>query len=92
MESQGIPPETSNFYCLPGRAGGTPNGLEADRRGSSWCGAHQLLHQAQPSSHEPGTNPNQISASAILNAVDLRCHAGKLILTNAVGAAHSTAR
>jgi hypothetical protein len=24
MESLGIPPETSNFDCLPGRAGGTP--------------------------------------------------------------------
>jgi hypothetical protein len=24
----GIPPETSNFYCLPGRAGGTPNVLD----------------------------------------------------------------
>jgi hypothetical protein len=24
MDSLGIPPETSNFYCLPGRAGGTP--------------------------------------------------------------------
>jgi hypothetical protein len=24
MESRAIPPETSNFYCLPGRAGGTP--------------------------------------------------------------------
>src|SRR5450631_67534 len=23
----GIPPETSNSYCLPGRAGGTPNVL-----------------------------------------------------------------
>jgi hypothetical protein len=29
MESQGILPETSNFYCLPGRAGGTPNGFGA---------------------------------------------------------------
>jgi hypothetical protein len=27
MESRGIPPEMSNFYCLPGRAGGTPNVL-----------------------------------------------------------------
>jgi hypothetical protein len=25
MDSRGIPPETSNFYCLPGRAGGSPN-------------------------------------------------------------------
>jgi hypothetical protein len=24
MDSRGIPPETSNFYCLPGRAGGFP--------------------------------------------------------------------
>jgi excinuclease ABC subunit C len=24
MESRGLPPETSNFYCLPGRAGGSP--------------------------------------------------------------------
>jgi hypothetical protein len=23
MDSLGTPPETSNFYCLPGRAGGT---------------------------------------------------------------------
>jgi hypothetical protein len=28
MDSRGPPPETSNFYCLPGRAGGTPNVLE----------------------------------------------------------------
>jgi hypothetical protein len=28
MDSLGIPPETSNFYCLPGRAGGTPIVLE----------------------------------------------------------------
>jgi hypothetical protein len=27
MDSQGILPETSNFYCLPGRAGGSPNVL-----------------------------------------------------------------
>jgi hypothetical protein len=33
MESRGIPPEMSNFYCLPGRAGGTPNVLEARHRG-----------------------------------------------------------
>ena len=24
MDSRGTPPEMSNFYCLPGRAGGTP--------------------------------------------------------------------
>ena len=24
MDSPGIPPETSNFYCLPGKAGGFP--------------------------------------------------------------------
>jgi hypothetical protein len=27
LGNPGIPPETSNFYCLPGRAGGTPNVL-----------------------------------------------------------------
>ena len=27
MDSHGILPDTSNFYCLPGRAGGTPNVL-----------------------------------------------------------------
>jgi hypothetical protein len=29
MESLGLPPETSNFDCLPGRAGGTPGVLAA---------------------------------------------------------------
>jgi hypothetical protein len=24
MESQGLPPEMSNFYCLPGRPGDLP--------------------------------------------------------------------
>jgi hypothetical protein len=32
MESRGLPPETSNFYCLPGRAGGTPNVLGYDAK------------------------------------------------------------
>jgi DNA invertase Pin-like site-specific DNA recombinase len=27
MDGRRTPPETSNFYCLPGRAGGTPNVL-----------------------------------------------------------------
>jgi hypothetical protein len=30
MDSRGLPPETSNFYCLPGRAGRTPNVLARD--------------------------------------------------------------
>ena len=30
-KSRGIPPETSNFYCLPGRAGGTPIRLELEK-------------------------------------------------------------
>jgi hypothetical protein len=46
----GIPPETSNFYCLPGRAGGTPNVLDRLRATTSRKGlnltpnipAHQL--------------------------------------------------
>src|SRR6266700_3953277 len=29
MDSQGPPPEMSNFYCLPVRAGGTPIALGA---------------------------------------------------------------
>ena len=29
MDGRRPPPETSNFYCLPGRAGGTPNVLGA---------------------------------------------------------------
>ena len=28
MDGWRPPPETSNFYCLPGRAGGTPMVLE----------------------------------------------------------------
>ena len=28
MDGRRPPPEMSNFYCLPGRAGGTPNVLE----------------------------------------------------------------
>jgi hypothetical protein len=27
MDNRGLPPQTSNFECLPGRAGGTPIGL-----------------------------------------------------------------
>ena len=27
MDNRGLPPQTSNFDCLPGRAGGTPNVL-----------------------------------------------------------------
>jgi hypothetical protein len=27
MGNRGLPPQTSNFYCLPGRAGGTPMGM-----------------------------------------------------------------
>ncbi len=27
MDNRGLPPQTSNFDCLPGRAGGTPIGL-----------------------------------------------------------------
>ncbi len=27
MDNRGLPPETSNFCCLPGRAGGTPGGI-----------------------------------------------------------------
>jgi len=27
MDNRGLPPQTSNFYCLPGRAGGTPMGI-----------------------------------------------------------------
>jgi tetratricopeptide (TPR) repeat protein len=27
MDNRGLPPQTSNFDCLPGRAGGTPRGL-----------------------------------------------------------------
>jgi hypothetical protein len=34
MDSPGPPPETSNFYCLPGRAGGTP-GVLVGRNGSA---------------------------------------------------------
>ena len=30
MDSRGTPPETSNFYCLPGRAGGTPIALDLE--------------------------------------------------------------
>ncbi len=33
MDSREIPPETSNFYCLPGRAGGSPNVLDGVKCG-----------------------------------------------------------
>ena len=29
MDNPGLPPQTSNSYCLPGRAGGTPIGISA---------------------------------------------------------------
>jgi len=29
MDNRGLPPKTSNFYCLPGRAGGTPMGISS---------------------------------------------------------------
>ena len=29
MDNRGLPPQTSNSYCLPGRAGGTPMGISA---------------------------------------------------------------
>jgi hypothetical protein len=32
MDNRGLPPEMSNFYCLPGRAGGTPRVLEVRLR------------------------------------------------------------
>ena len=38
MDSPGIPPETSNFYCLPGKAGGFPLVLRIIRRSSGWFG------------------------------------------------------
>jgi hypothetical protein len=28
MDNRGLPPQTSNFDCLPGRAGGTPMGIK----------------------------------------------------------------
>jgi hypothetical protein len=31
MDSRGLPPEMSNFYCLPGRAGGSPILLEGTK-------------------------------------------------------------
>jgi hypothetical protein len=31
MDNRGLPPKTSNFYCLPGRAGGTPMGISRRR-------------------------------------------------------------
>ena len=36
MDGRRTPPETSNFYCLPGRAGGTPIVLAEPR--SIWGG------------------------------------------------------
>jgi Hint domain len=39
MDSRGLPPEMSNFYCLPGRAGGTPIVLVA---GSRWVPVEAL--------------------------------------------------
>jgi hypothetical protein len=29
MDNRALPPQTSNFYCLPGRAGGTPVGISS---------------------------------------------------------------
>jgi hypothetical protein len=37
MDSRGTPPEMSNFYCLPGRAGGTLNVLVGARNLRSPC-------------------------------------------------------
>jgi hypothetical protein len=31
MDNRELPPKTSNFYCLPGRAGGTPMGISSER-------------------------------------------------------------
>jgi len=38
MDSRGLPPEMSNFDCLPGRAGGTPFVLERAVRGDREVG------------------------------------------------------
>jgi hypothetical protein len=32
MDKRGLPPQMSNFYCLPGRAGGTPMGIRTGDR------------------------------------------------------------
>jgi hypothetical protein len=32
MDNRALPPKTSNFYCLPGRAGGTPMGISGKRK------------------------------------------------------------
>jgi DNA-binding NtrC family response regulator len=31
MDNRGLPPQTSNFYCLPGRAGRTPVGIRGGK-------------------------------------------------------------
>src|SRR4051812_48159927 len=42
VDNRGLPPKTSNFYCLPGRAGGTPicirnvPGRKTDVKDSEW--------------------------------------------------------
>ena len=30
MDNPGLPPQTSNSYCLPGKAGGTPIGISCE--------------------------------------------------------------
>ena len=44
--SRNLLPELSNFYCLPGRAGGSPNGL-----------AEQVVENYQSRNQQTGENP-----------------------------------
>jgi hypothetical protein len=64
MESLGIPPETSNFDCLPGRAGGTPFVLDELRRARGRAineivaerGHGPAVHEIEVFLLEPSTN------------------------------------
>ena len=48
MDSRGTPPEMSNFYCLPGRAGGTPKCIRACRQFATMGRAAGLIVVRQP--------------------------------------------
>lgn len=43
MDGRRPPPETSNFYCLPGRAGGTPMGIVGEGAGAVIQIGHKTL-------------------------------------------------
>jgi hypothetical protein len=57
MDSLGPPPETSNFHCLPGRAGGTPSVLGLSPRLFAAYGSRQYVRGKPTSDADAGNRP-----------------------------------